>query len=618
MAGTCIQTIITQKGSSDGMGTSAASASVTTSNSTVSSAEPGSTVSAAAGRNSGTSGTGSNRSILTKFTDAVGGAADKIESAAGEINGTDCSAVLAEWLKSMLPSAVSTVSGKIYDTMFVISHCNYVGKAKSAVFTKQVCAFLADWSAVIDQYMNIIMKAAFVWFAKIDEARRRLQLALIDFNEAVRNCIKSVVRDAVKRLDGLIGATLGIDWNELIDTMDACPCMTKWMAMLTGCKTDADGNDISDDADAVVACIKDKNILLRPDEIKAKLNAWVDLRIRENIDNVFDSIRKVIDNVFAVIIRPLRNLIKAYAKALMYKVDVTKFIKALGYAECFFTYTTEYRGGKKIYGMSAVDMVNTMRSWTVCFANLCPTFSADMANKVRKINEDLRLDDSFWRRALETDIYSMCIAAGAGTGTTRDTVTRSLYASDDAGVTPFKGVLDAVSAAPDIDLGADRSDASAGTMDMAVTFVNAPDTENEVNVGDEPISRQDESVLVSMGSALSAKSDNGYFLEKFYQLLRFMEQFAMDDATVSSLEKMKTSAGAAGTPLTSPVPKTQFTEVTSRQENLDAEEDRSDNYHVESDYDADSVSAILSARVTVGDAASMEGELEALYAGASV
>src|SRR5574344_1853767 len=144
MAGTCIQTIITQKGSSDGTGTSAASASVTSSNSTVSSAEPGSTVSAAAGRNSGTSGTGSNRSILTKFTDAVGGAADKIESAAGEINGTDCSAVLAEWLKSMLPSAVSTVSGKIYDTMFVISHCNYVGKAKSAVFTKQVCAFLAD------------------------------------------------------------------------------------------------------------------------------------------------------------------------------------------------------------------------------------------------------------------------------------------------------------------------------------------------------------------------------------------------------------------------------------------------------------------------------------------
>jgi hypothetical protein len=195
--------------------------------------------------------------------------------------------------------------------------------------------------------------------------------------------------------------------------------------------------------------------------------------------------------------------------------------------------------------MSAIDMVNTYRGWIKCLEMACPALSEKIKNRVKQLYKDLRLDDKYWRRAMEADIYTCCLAVDLAGMTPRESVLRQLYSEsiwdvlmslfkksknkdDDTSVEEEEAEryeTDRPITAADMMPNADNQEPSA--ISQSITFTYAPETENSVSVGIKPISSADENVLMTVGDSMVAGSkDDSYYVEKFYQLIRFSNDYA--------------------------------------------------------------------------------------------
>lgn len=498
-----------------------------------------------------TSATETDSSILSSFTEAVEKAANSVNNVTSKLEATNCTKVVFDWCRE-------TMGINAYAAVGMMSNLNYsfqnynnfnfpVNLDGALTLSKSLCQTIGTWIAWIQGTIDIATKAAFVLFAKIDAARLRLEEALLNFNDAVFKCITDLLSDIKMSasLDVGVGASVSLDfnWDELLQIMIDCPCFCRAIACVTGCNRDADGNDMSRNPEMVLECLQKK----------FPLSLGVGIGIGGGIagslnDLLYDfllklylSIKEAIEMTFEMLMKPLRALIKAYADLLTQKFDVSGFIKMVGNFECFFIYTLEYKNNREFYGMSIIDMINTFKSWTVCFSHLCPGLMQDIEGKIKEINENLRLNDTFWQGAFEADLYDLCIAAKLGYKSFSDYEFREIYRDNPK--TQFDSLLSQLEASGIKKKCSDhRRSTAANTptskVEEAIQFRTAPDMENGVNVGEKPISKSEEKKCIAISHNLIDKTVSPYFTEKYYQLLRMLADYKMSSDTVDELTKI--------------------------------------------------------------------------------
>lgn len=489
--------------------------------------------------------------LLNSFTEAIDKASMSIYDMSNKLNQTNCTKIVFDWCKDKMGINVYAASAMLANIQKSVSSFNTFDlmlDIPDLNFNDRFCKLLSTWIAWIQGIIDIATKAAFVVFAKIDAAVAKLEASMNAFTDAVLDCILDIL-DSLKAninlsADISVGASIDIKWPQLENVMYDCPCFCKAVAHMTGCTEDDEGNDISENPEMVLACLKSKlpGLSFSFGGAVSISGSMTDL-VYDSLMKLYTSIKKAIKFTFDMIMKPLRALIKAYADLLTQKFDVTAFIKALGNMECFFVYTIEYKNNKQFYGMSIIDMINTFKGWTRCFNNFCPSLARDIAQKIKEINESLRLDDKFWKGALMSDLYTMCIATKLGYESFTDTELRAIY--QDNPKNQFDSILSVLEATNVNDACKQHKRkkkvnkiAERTPVQEAIMFRTGPDRENEVNTGDKKITENEEKLCIRMSKNLIEQTVSPYFTEKFYQLLRLLADYEMTDDTVAELTKI--------------------------------------------------------------------------------
>lgn len=554
-----------------------------------------------------TSATQPDSSIVSSFTEAVEKAANSINNVSSKLEATNCTKVVFDWCRE-------TMGINAYAAVGMMSNLNWGFKQYNSfnfpvsidgalTLSKSLCQTISTWVAWIQATIDIATKAAFVLFVKIDAARLQLETALLRFNAAVFNCITDLLSDIKMsaNLDVGVGArvTLDFNWDELLQIMIDCPCFCRAIACVTGCNKDADGNDISRNPEMVIECLQNKFPLSLGvgvgigGGIAGSLN---DL-LYDFLMKLYQSIKAAIEMTFEMLMKPLRALIKAYADLLTQKFDVSGFIKMTGNFECFFIYTLEYKNNREFYGMSVIDMINTFKSWTVCFSHLCPGLMNDIEAKIKEINETLRLNDVFWQGAFEADLYDICIATKLGYKSFSDYEFREIYRDNPK--TQFDSLLVQLEASAITRVCKNHNRTSAANtptskVDEAIMFRTAPDRENEVNVGENPITQSEQKKCISISHNLVDKTVSPYFTEKFYQLLRMLADYEINESTVDELTQILDNCSKKVYPVNMSKPFTPFPSNQSAREAIEVyPADIEVTYELVDDYDEAAINKIL-------------------------
>ena len=552
----------------------------------------------------------------SEFMDIFNNAAAAIQKSATELYAYDCSDNLYEWITDLCPwmktglNAIDSVK-KIMNS--ITSGVKLKEFTSTNTVMKGICNTIASFYGTLIGWLEICTKAAFALFDKIDAARKKLEKAMKRITNATLACLLDIYDAIDKYLQNTIELSLAIDWNGIIKFMTKCPCVSRFIAYITGCDKDSDGNNISDDPVAVVSCLKKKFSFLDGATLATGLSKLMEKYIRRYLVLFFDFIKFGIDFIFSMIIAPFRWLIKKYADLLRKKWDVDLMISGAksAHLDCLFVYTTEYSGKRKYYGMSIIDMITTLKRMVPCLEYGCPGLSDKIRNKVKKLNEDLRLTDEYWNRAFEADLYMCCMAADAQTAYTFDelrdmwdslwdrlvskTQKASAVVEENRETATMASIADMINQVRK-DTGAVESDTNfADPYLESATLATGPDTENNILNGSEKVTKSEEDLLISVaGSIAQGVKGDAYFNEKWYQFLRFkaMKWFSdggMDRLQEYSDEITESYKRALGESARLPGPRGR----------LPVEIDETEiqpNYHVDSDYDGQRVEAILMMR----------------------
>lgn len=498
--------------------------------------------------------------FTNKMTGAVEKAAASLDATTRAINSVDCSDMLEAFLKEHVPLFATAANALNTATNFangISSGVSVANLIQSPDFVKNICAFVEKWGTVVNGWLDITIKAAMALFNKIDAARERLEMATIDFTEAVRHCVLDVFNAIRDKIFTTLTFAIDIDWENLAHLMDRCKCICVMIANLTGCTEDEYGRDITQMPASVIACIKEKFSFLEPKNLCLAIDNMLTKYVKQYINMIFNYLESWIVYVFQMLIKPLRSFIRMYARLLRRKIDVDAFIRGLGPFKCLFVYSEESKGSSTYYGMSPIDMVNTYKGWIGCLQMACPQLSEKIKSRTKELYKELRLDDKYWRRAMEADIYTMCIATEMDSMTTRESVLRELYNESpwDLLMMMFKKTKNSDDDKSEDDEIAERieimspipnytadqmvtGNVESSAISNAVNFTSAPETENEVNVGNNPITDREINLLKDIAGSLGAQADDSFMTETFYQLVRFGNQYATTRDYVEYMQKL--------------------------------------------------------------------------------
>lgn len=553
------------------------------------------------------------------FLDSVIDAAGYVDSTATSLYNYDCSDHLLEWMYSVCPALrmVGFVVENIVGMLNSVTSGVAIGDImQNNEVSQKLCDVIATVFGNVNSWLELISKAAFALFDKIDDARQRLQSALKSLTDAVLHCILDVYNMIEQFLTGTVNLSLNFDWEAMERFLRTCPCMCRFISFITGCDTDSEGNSISDEPDQVIRCIRDKFWYVDGRNLTAGLSAIMDTYIKKYIVIFFDAISLAIDTIFTLFMMPFRWLIKKYADLLRKKWDVSFLVSPLkaSHMDCLLLYTKDVVSGKTVYRMSVLDMMSSMKMWVNCLEYPCPALSERIKNKVKKFNEDMRLTGDYWNRAYECDIYQCCMRADAAANSpyslkelgsmwsdlfdrlrtcTRRAKNMVDFAKVTCGLNGTGGIAWNTDMMRSTSYNVTPVDGSIGASSgteydpvrMAAEFSDSPERENDINVGDYPLSSQEDELIRNIGLSIAAGCDeDSYFTEKWYQYLRFAGYYAVSNNTVSALRDVRDKASGLSADFNGGN-ETNFPTVTVR-EPLEIEtEEREANYWVDSDYD---------------------------------
>lgn len=554
------------------------------------------------------------------FLDAVISAAGYVDSTATELYQYDCSDHLLEWLYKVCPQLKTVGNGidkAVKKIGSITSGIGITDIVQNNSITQSICNVILTIFGNVTAWLEVLTKAAFALFSKIDAARERMQAALESLNGAVMNCVMDVYNMLEKYLTGLLNVALGFDWDALEAFLTACPCICRFIAFVTCCDTDADGNNISNEPDKVIHCIRDKFWFIDGANLSVGLSTIMNDYIKQYLLLLFDAINLGIESLFNLFIKPFRMLIKAYADFLRKQWDVSFLIEPLkaSHLDCLLVYHKKVKDGKTIYTMSILNMIDSMKQWIGCLEYPCLALSERIKNKVKKFNEDFRLTGDYWNKEFEADIYVCCMRADAAYeqdisleelgslwGDLLDRL-RSINSRAKNGLAFAKVtygveatgaiVYDTNSMRDDCKTEAyEESPVTGSSVKTAAQFYDSPERENDINVGSEPLTTQEDELIRAVGVSISNGCDEDtYFVEKWYQYLRFVGIYEISNNTVEKLREVRDKTSEMKANFSGGY-ETNFPVITRREPSHDEPDERGVNYWVDSDYNAEHIGRI--------------------------
>lgn len=488
----------------------------------------------------------SNKGDIT-FADSF---LDTIESATLKLQRTNCTDVVLDYFSNAFPATTSAVRGG-YD--WVSENANLqtgmqkvggaLDKVSSSVgfdaesITKSFCVTVTNAFRTVIFYVDSATKAAFVLFKKIDKLKNKIEKALLDFTSEVRDCIVSVIVDAKTAINNLVNNVL--DFDILLELMENCPCIQTIIAKMFSCEKDENGN-VNSTPQQVLDCVVNK-FSLNADDILGAVNDFIDNTILDNINKGFNMLDEFIKNTMELLMLPLRELMRMYCLLLNEKINVTSVVKTLGDAECLLLYTVEKDdNGREYFGMSVIDIINTLKFWANCFEFVCQSFVEDMKTKIKELNEDLRLDDKYWRDVMLIDIYQSCIATQVQAQQPRPSMIRELFVKDqDKGKNIFTGIIDAFKQVGKIDTDKAPATKNVSPMADAITFKDGPDGEDlPIQQGSINFNPGVEDNLINIIRNIGTSVDRGIYFERFLQLVTWEGPYKKSSAHTSLIESV--------------------------------------------------------------------------------
>lgn len=482
--------------------------------------------------------------LFDSFVDALEGATLKLQR-------TNCTDVVMDYFSNQFPTTTGAIRGGYdwtSDNVNLQTGMQKVGGALDKVstsvgfdgesFTSSFCITVNNAYRTIIFYVDTTTKAAFVLFKKIDALKRKLEKALLDFTSEVRDCIISVIVDAKIAVNKLV--TNITDFDILIELMETCPCIQDIIVSMFNCKEDKFGNTYTTAAQ-IVECVENK-FLISPNDILSVVNDFIDNTIIDNIDKGFNMLDKFIKNTMELLMTPLRELMRMYCMLLNEKINITSVVKTLGVAECLLIYTVERdEQGNEYFGMSVIDMINTFKYWANCFEFVCVSFIEDLRTTIKRLNEDLRLDDKYWRDVMMIDIYQSCIAQQVQSQQPRPAMIREIFVKNqDKGKNVFIGIMDAFKQTGKIDTSSTSTTKTPTPIAEAIQFKDGPDSE-DLPVQQGVMLFKDTSVeesIINVIRNLGTSVDRGVYFERFLQLVEWEGRYKKTTAHTQLIEKI--------------------------------------------------------------------------------
>lgn len=550
-----------------------------------------------------------DENLFNSFVDALEGATLKLQR-------TNCTDVVMDYFSNKFPNTSGAFRGG-YD--WVSDNANLqtgmqkfagaLDKTSNAVgfdsesITSAFCVTVTNAFRTIIFYVDTATKAAFVLFKKIDALKRKLEKALIDFTSEVRDCIVSVILDAKTAINKLVNNI--IDFDVLIELMEKCPCIQQIISKMFNCEVDEQGNKFTNPTQ-VVNCVVNK-FSISPDTILNAVNDFVDNTIMDNIDRGFNMLDKFIKNTMELLMSPLRELMRVYCVLLNEKINITPIVKTLGDAECLLLYTVEKdSNGKEYFGMSVIDMVNTFKYWANCFEFVCQSFVEDMRTKIKAINEDLRLDDKYWRDVMLIDLYQSCVGQAVQSQQPRPAMIREIFVrNQDKGKNLFVGIIDAFKQTGKLDTTKPPKKKNPTPIADAIQFKDGPENEDlPLQQGTELFKDATvEDSIISIIRNIGTSVDKGIYFERFLQLVEWEARYKKSTEHIQLIESTdKKSKEGNATSITTREVSTAL-DTTSTERAIDAftivnnpplQSFKTPTYQLDNDYNVDTVEKIKS------------------------
>lgn len=292
--------------------------------------------------------------------------------------------------------------------------------------TSFICHSINTYYTALLAFIEPILKLLLLLIRKIEKLRTKVQKALLDFSKQLRDCFIRIILDAEFGLGKIVRKA--VDFDGLLALMKQCPCIMELIQeKFTKCKNLTTPG-------AVITCLQNE-YLFNPNQILDQMNQWTKNNILDNINDGFNAMDEAIKSIISSILVPFRKLVKEYCRQLNKKYNVDFLLSKDPSIRCLFVYTKEFdKSGKEYFGMSVIDMLNTMKKWNICIDFVCSTLHDDIKRKIQELNEKLKLDFKYWNDEITLDIYFACIAPHDQF--VRPTVIREIYSHNKG-----KGVL---------------------------------------------------------------------------------------------------------------------------------------------------------------------------------
>lgn len=536
MAGKCARAILTPQ-NANASGTKAFYDS-TASSSAMSQVTNGSGNPGAGGGPGASGGVG----VIDSGVNATNGFIDSINGVTKKIRNINCTKTLVDFFDD----ATGADSRKAYD--WVSENVNLqtgmkkladlLDKASPDSFNpskigSSICTTLSGIVRTLIAYLEKYLKFVIALFKKIDELKSKVEQALLDFTASISDCIVSTIINARNALNNLINNIT--DFSILEKVMGDCDCIMKAFQAIFGCEKDSNGNKITQPAQ-VVTCIQDK-FHLNPATILGPINDFINNVLLDSIQKGFNAMDDMIKWMMDLLITPLRELVKAYCDILNYKINVTFLIRLAGPLKCFLVYTEEMDDSGKYYGMSVLDILETLKVIAGCTETLCSAVSDNVGNKIKKYNEELRLNIKYWNLPMVTDIYQSCIAVKNTSQKTRPTAIRELfYMARGKGKDVFTGIIDTAKEVGKIPVDTTISTANTGKVADSIRYANGPDTETTpVGQGTIKFYEGVEDLVMSVIRTLKSNISDGAMYERFIMFATWDLKFNKSQSHINEI-----------------------------------------------------------------------------------
>lgn len=398
---------------------------------------------------------------------------------------------------------------------------------------KMLCNVIVPFFKTLTALIDIATKILPLLYKKIQKMRSKLEAALVDFTNTVKSCMITIISQLKSSIDHKIKQALQPTIDTTFALMYACPCATEIIAKMFGCEYN-DAGDKNETPEAVYACIKDKFSFLDPSVIVDAYNNAINKYLINNVSATAAFLENLVKNTIELLLAPIRELMRVYGKILNTKIDMSFFLNFVGPFDCLFIYTTEYDGAGVDYkGMSIIDMINSIKSWSSCFEFVCTTFVDDSTAWLKNQNDTLKLSESFWRDLNIIDLYQATIGYKLQSYPPSALMIRKLFTSSDTN--GKKTFVDVVDVFKQLGLESAKGVRFNNPFEKKASQKNAVIYNNN-NENDSPnksdglseLNTGIETRLMQMEATLAA-DNNEYYVSKFSELVEFETIFTKSD-----------------------------------------------------------------------------------------